>query len=160
MRSPASEPNAGCRGGNFVSCQSEEKNFPDVSKGSEICDTLGFHWNSLYYQPKTVVFEQQLQWVNRVENLDICRRNQGWVGDITYVRLKEYFVYVSVLVDVFTRIVRGEQVSHHLTESLTLRPLQHALSQSVQRFTIATQGFSIFQQRIFPRSLIMGLRFP
>ena len=28
------------------------------------------------------------QWVNRVENLDICRCNQVWVGDITYVRLK------------------------------------------------------------------------
>ena len=32
------------------------------------------------------------QWVNRVENLDICHRNQVWVGDITYVRLKEQFV--------------------------------------------------------------------
>ena len=25
------------------------------------------------------------QWVNRVQNLDICRRNQVWVGDITYM---------------------------------------------------------------------------
>ena len=63
-------------------------------------------------------------WVNRVENLDICRRNQVWVGDITYVRLKEQFVCASVLMDVFTRVVRGWQVSRHLTEPLTLRPLQ------------------------------------
>ncbi len=28
------------------------------------------------------------QSVNRVENLDICRSNQVWVGDMTYVRLK------------------------------------------------------------------------
>ena len=47
------------------------------------------------------------QWVNRIENLDICRRNQVWVGDITYVRLKGQFVYVAVLMDVFTRMVRG-----------------------------------------------------
>ena len=46
-------------------------------------------------------------WVNRVENLNICRCNQVWVGDITYVRLKEQFVYASVLMDVFTRVVRG-----------------------------------------------------
>ena len=32
------------------------------------------------------------QWVNRIDNLDICRRNQVWVGDITYVRLKGQFV--------------------------------------------------------------------
>ena len=33
--------------------------------------------------------------------------------------------------DVFTRLVRGWQVSQHLTEPLTLRPLRQALSQNV-----------------------------
>ena len=80
------------------------------------------------------------QWVNRVENLDICRRNQVWVGDITYVRLKGQFVYVSVLMDVFTRMIRGWQVSRDLTEPLTLRPLQHALSQSVPEIHHSDQG--------------------
>ena len=80
------------------------------------------------------------QWVNRLENLDICRRNQVWVGDITYVRLKGQFVYVSVLMDVFTRMIRGWQVSRDLTEPLTLRPLQHALSQSVPEIHHSDQG--------------------
>ena len=62
------------------------------------------------------------QWVNRLSNLDICRRNQVWVGDITYVRLKGQFVYVSVLMDVFTRMIRGWQLSRYLTQPLTLRP--------------------------------------
>ena len=80
------------------------------------------------------------QWVNRVENLDICRRNQVWVSDITYVRLKEQFIYVAVLMDVFTRMVSGWQVSLNLTEPLTLRPLQHALSQSVPEIHHSDQG--------------------
>ena len=80
------------------------------------------------------------QWVNRIENLDICRRNQVWVGDITYVRLKEQFVYASVLMDVFTRVVRGWQVSRHLTQPLTLRPLQQALTQSVPEIHHSDQG--------------------
>ena len=33
--------------------------------------------------------------------------DQVWVGDITYVRLKGHFVYVAVLMDVFTRMIRG-----------------------------------------------------
>ena len=45
-------------------------------------------------------------WGNRLKTLDICRRNQVWVGDITYVRLKGYFAYVAVLMDVFTRMIR------------------------------------------------------
>ena len=88
----------------------------------------------------TQSFDGCSQWDNRLENLDICRLNQVWVGDITYVRLKEQFVYVSVLMDVFTRIVRGWQLSQHLTEPLTLRPLQQALSQSVPEIHHSDQG--------------------
>ena len=80
------------------------------------------------------------QWDNRLENLDICRLNQVWVGDITYVRLKEQFIYVSVLMDVLTRIARGRQLSQHLTEPLTLRLLQQALSQSVPEIHHSDQG--------------------
>ena len=69
-------------------------------------------------------------WVNRLQTLAITRCDQVWVGDITYVRLKGHFVYVAVLMDIFTRMIRGWQVSPHLNTSLTLRPLQEALSQS------------------------------
>ena len=75
-------------------------------------------------------FEGQQPWVNRVQTLEISRENQVWVGDITYVRLKRRFIYVAVLMDIFTRMIRGWQVSPHLNISLTLRPLQEALSQS------------------------------
>ena len=46
-------------------------------------------------------------WGNRLQTLDISRRDQVWVGDITYVRLKGHFVYVALLMDVFTRMIRG-----------------------------------------------------
>jgi transposase InsO family protein len=69
-------------------------------------------------------------WVNRVEALDISRCDQVWVGDITYVRLKGHFVYVALLMDVFTRMIRGWQIGSHLNTSLTLKPLQEALLES------------------------------
>ena len=49
------------------------------------------------------------------------------MGDITYVRLKKRFIYVAVLMDLFTRMIRGWQVGPHLNTSLTLKPLQEAL---------------------------------
>ena len=79
-------------------------------------------------------------WGNRMENLDICRVDQVWVGDITYVRLKRRFIYVCVLMDVFTRMIRGWQVSQHLTQSLTLKPLQDALRQGVCEIHHSDQG--------------------
>ena len=75
----------------------------------------------------TESFDYVSQWVNRLDNLDICRQNQVWVGDVTYVRLRGQFVYVAVLMDVFTRMIRGWQLSQHLTQPLTLKPLQQAV---------------------------------
>ena len=75
-------------------------------------------------------FEGQHPWVNRVQSLEISREDQVWVGDITYVRLKRCFIYVALLIDIFTRMIRGWQISPHLNTSLTLKPLQEALLQS------------------------------
>jgi putative transposase len=40
---------------------------------------------------------------NLVEGLDVVKPDQLWVGDITYVRLGQEFVYLAVIMDVFTR---------------------------------------------------------
>ncbi len=42
-----------------------------------------------------------------VENLKMNRPDQVWVDAITYVRLREEFVYLAVVIDMFTRRVRG-----------------------------------------------------
>ena len=46
-------------------------------------------------------------WINRMQTLEITREHQVWVGDITYVRLKRCFIHVALLMDVFTRRIRG-----------------------------------------------------
>ena len=80
-------------------------------------------------------------YVNRLEILEISRRDQVWVGDITYVRLNRRFIYgVSVLMDVFTRMIRGWHLSQHLTQSLTLQPLQEALLENVAEIHYSDQG--------------------
>ena len=88
----------------------------------------------------TSSLERQGPWVNRLEGLDICRRDQVWVGDITYVRLKGRFIYVALLMDVFTRMIRGWQLSQHLNQTLTLKPLEQALEQSVCEIHHSDQG--------------------
>ena len=79
-------------------------------------------------------------WENRLKTLEVCRCDQVWVGDITYVRLKGHFVYLALLMDVFTRMIRGWKLSQQLTQSLTLKPLQEALCQSVPEIHHSDQG--------------------
>ena len=42
--------------------------------------------------------------------------------------------------DVFTRMIRGWQLSQHLTQTLTLKPLEEALEQSVCEIHHSDQG--------------------
>ena len=78
--------------------------------------------------------------MNRLETLEISECDQVWVGDITSVRLKGYFVYVCLLMDVFTRMIRGWQVRRHLTQPLTLKPLEQALRRSIPEIHHPDQG--------------------
>ena len=79
-------------------------------------------------------------WTNRLETLEVSRQDQVWVADITYVRLKGRFVYLALLMDVFTRMIRGWHLSQHLTQVLTLTPLEEALCQSVPEIHHSDQG--------------------
>jgi putative transposase len=64
---------------------------------------------------------------NLAAGLEVIRPDQVWVADITYVRLRADFVYLAVLMDVFTRCVRGWELGRTLEQSLTLAALQRAL---------------------------------
>ena len=65
-------------------------------------------------------------WSNRLETLEVSHQDQVWVADITYVRLKGRFIYVCLLMDVFTRVIKAWQLGPHLNQSLTLKPLKEA----------------------------------
>jgi putative transposase len=64
---------------------------------------------------------------NLVADLAVVRPDQVWVADITYVRLRDEFVYLAVVMDVFTRCVRGWELGRGLDQSLTLAALGRAL---------------------------------
>jgi transposase InsO family protein len=64
---------------------------------------------------------------NLVEDLKVVRPDQVWVADITYVRLQEEFVYLAVLMDVFTRRIRGWELGRGLDQGLSLAALKRAM---------------------------------
>ena len=65
---------------------------------------------------------------NLVQDLEIVRPDQVWVSDITYIRLRDEFVYLAVIMDVFTRSIRGWHLGRGLDQSLTLIALDRALA--------------------------------
>ncbi len=77
---------------------------------------------------------------NLVQNLSITRPHQVWVADITFVRLAHKFVYLAVIMDVFTRRICGWHLSRSLDQSLTLHALQMALQVATPEIHHSDQG--------------------
>lgn len=65
---------------------------------------------------------------NVAAQMTLSRINQLWVADITYVRLRETFVYVAVILDAYSRRVVGWEVAEHLRAELAVTALSRALA--------------------------------
>ncbi len=65
---------------------------------------------------------------NLTKSLVLNRINQLWVADITYIRLREEFVYAAIVLDAFSRRVIGWSVEKHLQASLAIHALEQALA--------------------------------
>ena len=77
---------------------------------------------------------------NLVQGLEIVRPEQVWVSDITYIRLRYEFVYLAVIMDVFTRSIRGWHLGRGLDQSLTLIALDRALAEHRPEIHHSDQG--------------------
>src|SRR5438309_7771590 len=57
--------------------------------------------------------------------------DQLWIADITYIRLREEFVFLAVILDAYSRRVIGWALDRTLEDELTLDALRMALSRRV-----------------------------
>lgn len=54
--------------------------------------------------------------------------SQLWIADLTYIRLKTQFVYLAVMLDVFSRKVTAWAVGRTLQAKLSLHALEQAIA--------------------------------
>jgi putative transposase len=77
---------------------------------------------------------------NLVQDLRIDHPDQVWVADLTYVHLHDEDVYLAVIMDVFTRRIRGWHLGRGLDEELSLGALRRALDQRQPEIHHSDQG--------------------
>lgn len=88
---------------------------------------------------------------NLVTDLAVTHPNHVWVADITYVRVRTEFVYLAVVLDVFTRRVRGWHLDRSLEGSLTLTALNRALRRGTPAIHHSDQGVQYAATRYVER---------
>ncbi len=65
---------------------------------------------------------------NRARDMVLTGMDQLWRADITYIRLREEFVFLAVILDAFSRRVIGWALDRNMEDGLTLTALRMALS--------------------------------
>lgn len=69
----------------------------------------------------------RLVYPNLIADLTLTMPNQVWVADITYIRLREEFIFLAVVLDAFSRRVLGWELGESLQTSLAIGALDRAL---------------------------------
>jgi len=68
---------------------------------------------------------------NLAKRMLLTGMDQLWIADITYIRLRDEFVYVAVILDAYSRRVIGWALARTMEDELTLSALRMALSRRV-----------------------------
>ncbi len=80
----------------------------------------------------------------RYPNLLKCTKpkypDHVWVADITYIRLGWRFIYLAVILDAYTRALRGWALSRNIDQALTLAALEMALGKGTPAIFHSDQG--------------------
>lgn len=83
---------------------------------------------AIYPKPKTTIRDKGSSvYPYLLEGLKIERSHQAWQVDITYFKLPGGFVYLTCIIDVYSRAVVGWRLSNSLSKDAVLEALEDAL---------------------------------
>ena len=91
------------------------------------------------FKPQTTTSNHELPVAERVFKAEVAsdqvtKVNQYWGGDITYVATEEGWLYLAIVIDLFTRKVVG----HSMSESMPCELVINALDMGLKRQGLAT----------------------
>lgn len=98
------------------------KRLKRVMKENELYSTL-----KVFMKPRGTHTDTKLRYENKIKGLKITGPNQVWATDITYIKLKSCFVYLSAVIDIYTRKIVGWSISESLTHEFCIESMRSAI---------------------------------
>lgn len=95
---------------------------------------------------------------NLLQGCPVLRPDQVWCADITYIRLPHEFVYLAIVLDIFTRSLRAWYLGQRLNTDLALRPLEQALQAHRPEIHHSDQGIQYAAPGYVARLQAAGVR--
>lgn len=66
---------------------------------------------------------------NLAKGVNLSGLNRLWIADLTYVRLRNAFIFVAIILDAFSRRCIGWAIAEHMRADLTIEALNMAIRQ-------------------------------
>jgi len=95
---------------------------------------------------------------NLIADLPVTHPDQVWCADITYIQLQREFIYLAILLDQFTRALRGWNLSRTLSSELALTALEHALARGTPEVHHSDHGVQYAAQGYVERLEAAGVQ--
>ena len=92
-----------------------------------------------------------------LRNVEVTRPDQVWAGDITYVPLRHGFLYLTVVMDWYSRYVLSWRLSNTLTGDVCLEALDEALAEAKPDIFNSDQGSQFTATRFTSRLESQGV---
>lgn len=102
--------------------------------------------------------EQRVRYPYLLRNLAITRPNHVWATDITYIRLRQGFVYLTAVMDWFSRYVMSWKVSVTMDADFCMEALEGALGRARPEIFNSDQGAQFTGTAFTGRLKAAGIR--
>lgn len=113
--------------------------YPDVKRVRRLLRLMGL--NAIYQKPNlSFNGADHRRYPYLLRGVPIRRGNQVWSADITYIRLKDGFVYLVAIIDWFSRYVLAWELSNTLEADFCLEALDAALKRGQPDIFNTDQG--------------------
>ena len=80
-----------------------------------------------WMKPRGTHTDFRLRYPNLIAGLRLKAPNQVWATDITYIKLRYQFVYLSAVIDIYTRKIVGWSLSDNLGHEFCLESIRVAI---------------------------------
>lgn len=76
----------------------------------------------------TVIAKNEYKYPYLLRHLDVTHPNQVWSVDITYIAMSHGFMYLTAIIDVYSRFIVGWNIGNSLDADVSLEVLQQAIA--------------------------------
>lgn len=80
------------------------------------------------YITTTRSYKRFYQHPNRLKDINLSKPEQAWVADITYIRTKQGFLYLSLITDAYSKKIMGYKIADNMRTENNIEALQMALA--------------------------------